>query len=545
MAITQPERHRTMRRGLALASVLSVMASPSLAQSARTTAAQMPAPPIDASSATVAAVTPTLTTRIEHNDNVFLTPDTATTAKRSDVLVSVLPSITFRTGSPHNQLVGSMGLIAEHTLNNSLSDRVVPNGMLDFFNDRLGGGAGVAAQVSARQIKPRVTSVTSSGRTDSTENQASITPFIDRQIDDKTWFRGAIRGRYAQTEPRDSTAPSSRSQSATEGVHILRKPSPFGYALDVESVQENTRVNAGESVGGVNAQTSTGETLRSSTKATVLYAINTELDVGVIAGAERDRRNLTVMPGTGAMNTREVRVSGGFAGALFRWRPNGRTQLYALVEDHQLSTTWEINGAHRLGQWTVTARGSQQTLRQADSSGPTSLLFTDRPPAGEVGMSLARPPVMRNNAAFAGASTGDAASTNTLAVYQTLAVRMAYTGARVTASVGATSFRSTPLRGLDLPTSAEVNRITDAMVTHRLTPLTSFYGNVRWGRSSDQQSRKQRETALGAGLVIRVSRSSAMTFGMTRARSLLLQSAATAEQKTNTNTLFFSLSQRF
>lgn len=481
------------------------------------------------------SVTPTLGLRVEHTDNVDGLSDNNPAGKRAEDIVTLSPALEFQHRGPNTMVEGRFGLLAEHRLQGSASDRVVPDGRLRLRTEPGGHGAGLEASLQAQQIKP---AVSSSGGTSSatantvTETQASVSPFFERRLGEHHDVIARAQGLRARTDPRLDTSRETRASSLNAQVGLIRRPAPFGYALEASTLRESQKAETPTGGLGESALREDGRTDQSALRMVLLYAFGQELESGLILGSENDRRRL-VTSSMGTTDQIERKFDGEFWGLQATWRPGPRTEVKGTVEDHKAARTWSIDASHRLRRTTFSLTDRQVATRNAPSSVTQA--------SGIPSLTGATPP-----GAGAGATLplSDQATT-LISVQRTTGLRVTYAGVRTTLSLIAGQFRARALIATGSSADVDRSRYHGTEISYRLTSQLTPNMGLRWSTAKDATGLSRREQLINMGMRMRLSASSSFDAGWAQLRSNTNASLTAPSESTQVRSVYARLEHRF
>lgn len=480
------------------------------------------------------SVTPLIGVKLEHTDNVDGVSDGSGQDPRSENILTLSPALIFQHRGPSNTLDGRFGVLVEKRLQNTSSDRILPDGLLRWRSELREQGLGLDASLLAQQVKPVISSVGStsdSTNTSATETRASISPFLERRLSERNSLIGRLNGSLQRTDPREDLQRSTRTRSSGAQLAWVTRPAPFGYSLEASTLNENARYETPAQSSSVAAITERGETRQRTLRATLLYAWHEELELGLIAGTEKDER-VASLDTAGLRLRTERRFDGPFGGLLATWRPTPRTTLSGQFESREAGRNWNTELSHRLRRTTFALTGSQTTSRNA----PTLLTGRSAPtttaPNPDTGGILTGAPTT--------AIRGEVASA-ALSVQRDLAMRVTYEGVRSTLSLASGRFQSRAL--LSTTTSApgtERSRYNAGTISYRLTPEVSPVAGLRWSRAQDTAGLSRREWLMSLGVNILLSPRTTLEGGL----SLLRSTATSASRPDGDHTTIHSANIR-
>ena len=482
------------------------------------------------------SVTPTLGVRLEHTDNVDGVSNASATGKRSEEILTVAPALEIRHQGPNTVLEGRFGLLAEHRLQGTSTDRVVPDGRLRLRTEPGGHGAGLEAALQAQQVKP---AVSSSGGTSTatantvTETQASVSPFFERKLSDQHELVARAQGLQARTDPRLDTSRETRSSNVNAQLGLIRRPTPFGYALEASSLRERQKAETPDASGGGLALKEDGRTEQSTLRATLLYAFAQEFEAGLILGDERDHRRLsTQSAGTSSEVQRDF--DGGFYGLQATWRPGPRTDIKGSIEDRKAARTWAFDASHRLRRTIFSLTDRQVATRNA----PSSITTRTTPPL-TLTPGAPEPSAPGTTLPFSDQSTA------LLSIQRTTGLRVTYEGVRAVLSLVAGQFRARSLIATGSATDADRSRYHGAELSYRLTSQVTPNMGLRWSHATDAAGLSRKEQLLTMGLRVRLSPVSNLDGGAAVLSSRANTTATAASERTHVNSVYVRLEHRF
>lgn len=482
------------------------------------------------------SVTPTLSVRMEHTDNVDGVSDVSATGKRSEDILTVAPALDIRHQGPNTVLEGRFGLLAEHRLQGTSSDRVVPDGRLRLRTEPGGRGAGLEASLQAQQVKP---AVSSSGGTSAatantvTETEASVSPFFERKLNDQHEVVARAQGLHARTDPRLDTSREVRTNSTNAQLAFIRRPSPFGYALEASSLDERQKAQTPGAAGGTSALREDGSTQQRTLRSTLLYAFGSELETGLILGSEKDRRRLNTASATSTSDI-ERNFDGGFWGLQATWRPGPRTEVKATVEDRKASRTWAFDASHRLRRTTFALTDRQLATRNAPLSA-----------SAMQGSMPAPTPVTSGAIANETTLPYSDQSTTLLSVQRTTGLRITYEGVRAALGLVAGQFRARALIASGAAPNTDRSRYHGAELSYRLTSQVTPSAGLRWSNAKDSSGLSRKEQLITMGLRVRLSPNSSLDAGAAQLSSRARTTSSTASEHTHTHSVYVRLEHRF
>lgn len=485
------------------------------------------------------SVTPTLNARLEHTDNVDGASDRSATGKRSEEILTVAPAIEVQHRGPNTVLEGRFGLLAEHRLQGTSSDRVVPDGRLRLRMEPGGHGAGLEAALQAQQVKSSVSS--SSGTSNATansvtESQASVAPFFERRLGENHELFARAQGLRARTDPRLDTSRETSSSNVNAQIGLTRRPTPFGYAFESSTLRERQKAETPVATSGASFTREDGRTEQRAIRAKLLYAFGQEFDTGLILGYEKDRRRLNTS--AAGSNSEIIRdFDGDFFGIQATWRPGPRTTVSGLIEDRKAARTWQLEASHRLRRTTFSFTDQQVATRNAPSSLSGSAVAGTTVPLPP--STVATPPTP--NAALPLSEQ----STALLSIQRTTGLRVTYGGVRTVLSLIAGQFRARSLIATGDATSAERSRYHGTELSYRLSSQVTPSMGLRWSNAKDSAGQSRREQLFSLGVRVRLTPDSSVEGGAVRLSSRSSASQTSASDRTQVHSVFLMLEHRF
>ena len=488
------------------------------------------------------SVTPLLGVRLEHTDNVDGISDGSGQERRSEDILTLNPALLFQHRGPGNTLEGRFGLLAEQRLRNTSSDRILPDGLLRWRSELREQGLGLDASLQAQQVKPVISSVGSasgSTNTTATETRASLSPFLERRLSERNSIVARLNGALQRTDPREDLQRSTRTRSSGAQVAWLSRPAPFGYSLEASALNENARHETPAQSGGFAAVTERGETRQRTLRATLLYAWHEELELGVIAGTEKDER-VASLDTAGSQLRTEREFDGPFGGLQATWRPTPRTSLSGRFESREAGRNWNTELSHRLRRTTFAITGSQSTTRNALTLPTGTTMTAAGSPSGEAGANAG----ILTGAPYS-ATRGEVGSA-ALSVQRDVAVRVTYEGVRSTLSLATGRFQSRAL--LSTATSApgtERSRYNAGTFSYRLSPEVRPVAGLRWSRAQDAAGLARREWLTTLGVNILLSPRTTLEGGLSLLRSTATSTLRPDGDRTTVHSAHVRLEHRF
>jgi uncharacterized protein (PEP-CTERM system associated) len=476
-------------------------------------------------------VQPTLDVQILTTDNVNAA---ANGPRQSDAIMTVTAGVTVQAKGAHSALDGQYRLSVVNYTRNSQPNRILPSGELNLHTDVLRQGMGLDAHLMSEQVPADFNSTTSSTTANTyTNTRYGLSPYISRSLGDDTHAVARL-GRSWLKSSQNSAELAARPNSYADDHRLLltRKPTRLGYEL--EGGYQTTHV-AGQA--GPSLTQKTG-------KATLLYAFDPELQVGLIWG----RESTQVLTHT---------LHDSIRGALFQWHPGERTILNAKLEERFFGKAWQLDASHRapwftlgfnslsrpetytssLGTWQ--AGSSMQSLYEAMLSNK----ITD---PSERQSAVADLIASRNLPATLGA-TRDIYDLGAV-LRETTTGRMAFMGRRDVLTLAAGLSRSHPLlidaTVLLLPPAQTKEYFFDTQLNHRLTPHSTISMGLRWSRARNtpdgQAPVLSREFAWRAAINTALSPDATATMGLKHQSS-----HNTSTNSSDESSLFVGLGYRF
>ena len=421
-----------------------------------------------------ATVSPTLSAQVAYSDNAT---QAAKDSRQSDTIVSLTPGISVLYRNASSTLTGQMQLSTVNYLRNSQPDRLLPLGQLNLHSEVPGQGLGLDANVSANQVRSQFTSsqAATTNTSDSyTNTRVRISPFIEKPLDDKTLLQARLeRTQTHTTANNDGLAPRPETSSNAANLGLLRKPSRLGYALNA-SYRDNQ-------ANGPSQQLNTQRLV----KGTALYALTSEIELGVILGRESSQ-------------ILQQRNQGTVKGLQMDWRPSSRTQLRATAEDRFFGRAWNANLSHSRPTFSFGLQTSRQidaNLASSNTMATTNLgttqalldamLATRIPNEADRAKAVSDLIVQRNLPQQLGSSR-DLYDLNTL-VRQNTTLQGAILGQRSTVLLAVGQLRARPLSGDAFSSLLGAGndtreRYIDVQLNHRLSPVSAVTMGLRMSR---------------------------------------------------------------
>ena len=484
-----------------------------------------------------ASVTPSVATQVSYSDNATQ----ATAGKEQpDTIVSVTPGLAVQYNGPNTSVTGQMRLSAVRYLNETQSDRLLPNGNLALNTELSRLGLGLDASVSATQVKSQFGSAQAAGTSTSdtyTNTRVRISPYLARDIDANTQLRANLE-RTQLRSTANSTALANRPDTTVTGAgfSLVRRPTRLGYALDAR--YQDTQAE------GQDQSLYTQRLVRG----TALYAVLPELQVGLTIGRESSDVLLQSYRNT-------------LRGVQLDWRPTARTDIRALAEERFFGRAWTGELSHRLSHLTFGLTTRRQVDTYATASGASQgtggstqamldALLTNRiPNEAERAKAVSDLIAQRNLPAQLG-SGRDLYNLNTL-IRQNTVARVSWMGPRsiFLASVGQT--RTQPLPGdayanILGTTSNTRDRFADVQLNHRLSPHTNASVGLRMSRATSNNTLlgtmgSSRSVGLRLNMSTALSPRTQVVWGFRRVRT----TGASQDSTVTENLVFAGLEHRF
>lgn len=456
------------------------------------------------------SVTPKIAVKVEHTDNVDSVSNTAQQPRRSENTLTLNPMLMFEHRGADTTLDGSFGILAEQRLNNTGADRVSPDGFVRWRTLLREQGLGLDASLQSQQVPPSIASVgqgIDSTSTTSTQTRANFSPTLERRLNERQSLRLQGNGLLIRTDPRDDTHRTLRTRASNVQLSWLSRPAPMGYAIEARSLNEHSTVETPAVITGTNASREIGETRQRSLSATLMYAWGEELQIGVLAGVEEDRRRVTFDTSSTKLQL-DRDFDGPFGGFQLTWHPTPRTTFAGRYERHETGRTWNADFSHRMRRTTFALISSQSTVRN------TPTLTTDLGQLASSGL-IASTPTSSTLTADRNAVTNAA-----LGVQRNLALRVTYEGVRATLNLTSGRFQSRALLSASTQTNGtDRSRYHAALVSYRLTTNITPSAGLRWNRAQDGLGVSRREWVGSLGLAVRLSPQTEFSGGFSLLRS--------------------------
>lgn len=242
-----------------------------------------------------------------------------------DTILELRPRITMQRQGAGLTLRGSAGLNAVAYAGGTQDSRVRPEADLSarlvaierlFFVE-----AGYkASQGSVDPFGARGDTIASTNA--QTTTQLRLAPIVEAE--GPAGIRYGLRSDNTWTRELDAnpTAPTARGYFGRHAGYLERVPQPLGWKFYAE--RSRTRYTEGTEP----------EVTADLARFTLLYALNSDVLVGVRAGRERN----DVLNDSPSRN---------FAGAELSWKPSQRTSLTASLDDRYFGTGWSLGLSHR------------------------------------------------------------------------------------------------------------------------------------------------------------------------------------------------------
>lgn len=482
------------------------------------------------------SITPQISVKLEHTDNVDTVSDRATQPRRAEDILTVNPTLAFQHRGAQTTVDGSFGVLAEQRLRNTAADRVSPDGFVRWRTLLREQGLGLDASLQSQQVPPSIVSTgqgLDSTSTTSTQTRASVTPRLERRLSERHSILAQLDGLLIRTDPRDDTHRSLRTHASSAQLAWISRPAPFGYTLEARSSNERSVVETPSVITGGAAAKENGETRQTSLRATLLRTWGEELEVGMLGGVEEDRRRVSYDTG-GTRLQLDRDFDGPFGGFQFTWHPTPRSTLAGRYEKHETGVTWNADVSHRLRRTTFSFIGSQATVRN------TPTLTTDLGLLATSGQIAATPTSSTLTADRSGVTN------SALSVQRTLALRVTYEGVRTTLNLTSGRFLSRALlTASPLLNGADRSRYNAAQVVYRLTPNVAPSLGLRWNRAQDGLGVSRREWIGSMGLSVRLSQRTQLDGGFSLLRGKGTSATLADESRTVVRSVSLRLEHRF
>jgi uncharacterized protein (PEP-CTERM system associated) len=479
-------------------------------------------------------IQPTLDLNAQSTDNVNVG---AASARKSDVVLSATAGLVVQAVGPNATVAGQYQLKALSYQQGSQPDRVLPSGAISVHTDVLRQGWGIDANLASEQVKANFLSNNGSSTPSTadsyTNTRYGISPYLSRPLDSNTNLTARL-GRTWLTSTQNSNSLASRPDSSVDSHRLLltRRPTRIGYELD-----------AGYQSTKVSGQADPSLTERTG-KASLLYAITPELEVGLTGGRERTQ-----------MQTRTVRDT--IRGGRVQWQPSERTLLKAQFEDRFFGKGWQFDASHR-SPWLALGFSSRRSPETYTSSLGTVQAGTSIQSLYDAMLTTRiTDPVARKKAVDDLIATRNLPTTmgSTREIYDLGAVlrestsaRLAVMGRRDVLTLSTGMSRSRPLlndsTSLVLPPPSSKEYFFDSQLNHLLTPASTVSGGLRWSRaqtsSSGLPAARSREFSWLASINTRLSPDATATMGIKH----LITHTSTVNSDDETS-MFVGLGYRF
>lgn len=427
------------------------------------------------------AQTPTQTTRIQPTlDLQVLATDNANAAtngpRQSDVVTSVTAGVNVKAKGANSTLEGQYRLNAVNYERGTQPDRILPSGSLNLHTDVARQGVGLDANVNSEQVQANFNAATSSSTPNTsntyTNTRYGLSPFVSRALDSDTRVEARLARNWLKSS-QNSTALAARPNSYADDHRLLltRRPTRVGYELDAD--YQTTHVS-GQSDPSLAQKTG---------KASLLYALLPELEVGAIVGRESTQ-----------VLTRQLNDT--VRGVRFQWQPSERTLLKTRLEDRFFGKAWQVEATHRSPWLALGFNSSRQPETYTSSLGTlqagTSLqslydaMLTTRITNPVERKNAVNDLISSRNLPTTVGATRDAYDLGAV-LRETTTGRLALMGRRDVLTLAAGLSRSHPLL-IDstvslLPPPRTKEYFFDTQLNHRLTPLSTISGGLRWSRA--------------------------------------------------------------
>lgn len=483
-------------------------------------------------------VTPSLGVKFEHTDNVDGVSNDSDRTRQSEDIFTLNPALQLAIKGATTTVDGRFGLLVERRLQGTGSDRIAPDGLVLWRTALPDKGLGVEASLSARQANASISSVGSAPNSSSntvTETRTHLSPFIERRLNERESVTARLTGSLLRTDPQNDLQRSTQTRSGGAQLAWISRPAPFGYSLEADSLSERSRYDTPAQATGTPRIEERGETQQTAVRATLLYAWQQDLEMGLIAGAEQDHRRVTVLSGGGRFVS-ERDFDGPFGGLLVTWRPSPRTSLTARHESRETGRNWRAGLEHRLRRTTFALVSEQTTVRNAPTLASTSgqASTTTTAPAGSP------------EAASLATSTRNDISSAALSLQRNTSLRVTYTGVRSTLNLTSGRFQARALlSATGVMAGADRSRYNAGSINYRLTPDTTASAGLRWSRAQDAFGVARREWLTNLGLGIRLSPRSNLDFGLSALRSTATSQANPEGEQTIVHSAQIRLEHRF
>lgn len=479
-------------------------------------------------------IQPTLDLQVLATDNA----NVATNGPRqSDVITTATAGVNVKAKGANSTVEGQYRLSAVNYERNTQPDRILPSGALNLHTDIARQGIGLDANVASEQVQANFNATTSS-TTPSTANtytntRYGLSPYISRALDGDTHVEARL-GRNWLKSSQNSTALAARPNSYADDHRLLltRKPTRIGYELDAD--YQTTHVS-GQSDPSLTQKTG---------KASVLYALLPELEVGLIAGRESTQ-----------VLTRQLDDT--VRGVRFQWQPSQRTVLKTRLEDRFFGKAWQVEATHRSPWLALGFNSSRQPETYTSSLGTWQAGSSLQSLYDAMLTTRITNPVDRKNAVndliasrnlpTTVGATRDAYDLGAV-LRETTTGRLAIMGRRDVLTLAAGLNRSHPLL-VDssvslLPPPRTKEYFFDTQLNHRLTPLSTLSGGLRWSRALNTP--EGQAPILSRDFSWRATLNTALTSDATASMGFKHQISHTPSTSTNDeSSMFVGLGYRF
>lgn len=497
------------------------------------------------------SVTPTLGVKFEHTDNVDGVSDAPGQVRRAEDILTVNPSLLFQHKGATTTIEGRFGLLVEQRLRGTDANSILPDGLVRWRTALPEQGVGLDASLQAQQVKPSISSVgqgAGSSNNSATETRAHVGPFLERRLSEDHTVIARVNGDVQRTDPRDDQQRTTRTRAGSAQLAWLSRPAPFGYSLEANALNERTNNDTPAQSASLPASSEQGETRQGVLRATLLYNWYQELEVGLIAGTERDRRRVT-LESAGTRRESERDFDGPFGGFLATWHPTPRTTLSGRYESRESGRNWNTEFSHSLRRTTVSLISAQTTARNAPSIVTGNSLTTITGTGTGTGTSATPTPsvpIPGSTDASTPTSARNEIASAALTVQRNTAVRVTYAGVRSTLNLTSGRFQSRALLTTPgvLP-GTDRSRYNAAAISYRLTENVTPSSGLRWSRAQDALGVSRREWLWTLGLGIRLSPWTVIDSGISMLRSTATSLAAPDEARTVVHSANVRLEHRF
>jgi uncharacterized protein (PEP-CTERM system associated) len=457
----------------------------------------------------------------------------------SDTLLTLSPGLSIQSRGPSSDLDGQIQAQAIHSTQGLQQDRMLPLGSLKLHTDLLRQGYGVDAAVSVSQVQAYFISSTAVSETSAnryTNTDWRVSPYLVKALDGETSLQLRMTRALGQSNALDATLASRPDARVTDdAITVARKAAPLGYTLSRTS--QSTRVTGQD--GPILA--------REATRGTLRYAVTPELELGLIAGVER----ISALTNETLDHPRGVLVS---------WRPSERTRLDGQTEQRQFGRTWKVSMKHRAPWMSFSLNAEREPSSSAFQMGALAaggttrdlfdaMLTTRIPDADE--RSQAVTDLLNQRNIFDQLTTGRDLYSLSAQLSHAVTARAAFMGRRDTLLLQSAMIKSRPLAEASgqplLPTQdtrQTLQYVSEAQLTHQLTPQRSVTGGLRWTRAREQTPGSaaitSRDVSGRLSISTRLVRDTTATMGLRR--TLRHDSTDTSADE---SALFLGLGHRF